>query len=152
MSEYDKSLQVADDKGFEEVDNPIFYANPFMYSPEIEANCKFIGKHYGLYNQLEKLQEELDELDYELHHVLRLKEHLDAGDYDNTSDFNEDNNRAMYHLAEELADLIVVSKTLFSLKPELASLVEAFIKMKSTRQVYRITTKDDDVGSVTYDD
>lgn len=148
MSKNDKTLQVAE----EEVDNTILYANPFMYYPEVEANCKFIGKHYGLYNQLEKLQEELDELDYELYKVLRLKDTLDVGEYDSISDFNEDNNRAMYHLAEELADMIVVSKTIFSLKPELASLVDAFIKMKSTRQVYRITTKDDDVGSVTYDD
>lgn len=147
MSKYDTTLQLA-----EEVESPILYANPFMYSPEIEANCKFIGKHYGLYNQLEKLQEELDELDCELYQVLRLKDTLDVGEYDSISDFNEDNNRAMYHLAEELADMIVVSKTIFSLKPELASLVDAFIKMKSTRQVYRITTKDDDVGSVTYDD
>lgn len=139
--------------------NPIFYKGSVIgcdYRTE-EKIC-FIGKHYGFWKQLEKLNEETDELRHELLTLLSIKDAYDAGDYENESDedctgedyFKMDITHQFYKTAEEIADTIVVIKTILSEKPELANLVESFINMKTTRQVYRIATDCELVGMTSY--
>ena len=124
----------------------------------IEDRINFIGKHYGFWNQLEKLNEETDELRHELLTLLSMKDAYDAGDYENEADedgtaedyFKMDTTHQFYKTAEELADTIVVIKTILSEKPELANLVESFMSMKTARQAYRIATDCDLVGMTSY--
>lgn len=139
--------------------NPIFNNGSVIgcdYRTE-EKIC-FIGKHYGFWKQLEKLNEETDELRHELLTLLSIKDAYDAGDYENEADedgtaedyFKMDTTHQLYKTAEEIADTIVVIKTILSEKPELANLVEAFMNMKTTRQAYRIATDCDLVGMTSY--
>lgn len=111
---------------------------------------RFIGSHYGFSNQIEKLREELDELWSVLSNITAMESSFEDGEYDTDEDFTQDMSRELYHLAEEMADVCVVIKTLLAEKPELSALVEAFITMKVTRQAYRIATKDPDTGAIEY--
>lgn len=111
---------------------------------------RFIGAHYDFSNQIEKLDEELDELKHVLFNITSMEASFEDGDYDTDEEFTQDMDRELYHLAEEMADVCVVIKTLLAEKPELSSLVEAFIIMKVTRQAYRIATKDPDTGAIEY--
>ena len=123
-----------------------------------EKKICFIGKHYGFWKQLEKLNEETDELRHELLTLLSIKDAYDAGDYENEADedgtgedyFKMDTTHQFYKTAEEIADTIVVIKTILSEKPELANLVESFMNLKTTRQVYRIATDCELVGMTSY--
>ena len=139
--------------------NPIFDKGSVIgcdYRTE-EKIC-FIGKHYGFWKQLEKLNEETDELRHELLTLLSIKDAYDAGDYENEADedgtgedyFKMDTTHQFYKTAEEIADTIVVIKTILSEKPELANLVESFMNLKTTRQVYRIATDCELVGMTSY--
>lgn len=139
--------------------NPIFNMNNVIGCDyRIEDKIHFIGKHYGFWKQLEKLNEETDELRHEVLNLLSMKDAYDAGDYENESDedgtaedyFKMDTTHQFYKTAEEIADTIVVIKTLIAEKPELANLVEAFMSMKTTRQAYRIATGYDFVGMTEY--
>lgn len=139
--------------------NPIFdRGNVIGCDYRTEEKICFIGKHYGFWKQLEKLNEETDELRHELLTLLSIKDAYDAGDYDNEADedgtaedyFKMDTTHQFYKTAEEIADTIVVIKTLIAEKPELANLVEAFMNMKTTRQVYRIATDCELVGMTSY--
>lgn len=139
--------------------NPIFdRGNVIGCDYRIEEKICFIGKHYGFWKQLEKLNEETDELRHEVLTLLSMKDAYDAGDYENEADedgtaeyyFKMDTTHQLYKTAEEIADTIVVIKTLIAEKPELANLVEAFMKMKTTRQAYRIATDCDLVGMTSY--
>lgn len=139
--------------------NPIFdRGNVIGCDYRTEEKICFIGKHYGFWKQLEKLNEETDELRHELLTLLSIKDAYDAGDYDNEADedgtaedyFKMDTTHQLYKTAEEIADTIVVIKTILVEKPELANLVEAFMNMKTTRQVYRIATDCDLVGMTSY--
>lgn len=139
--------------------NPIFdRGNVLGCDYRTEEKICFIGKHYGFWKQLEKLNEETDELRHELLTLLSIKDAYDAGDYDNEADedgtaedyFKMDTTHQFYKTAEEIADTIVVIKTILSEKPELANLVEAFMNMKTTRQAYRIATDCELVGMTSY--
>lgn len=139
--------------------NPIFdRGNVLDCGYRIEEKICFIGKHYGFWKQLEKLNEETDELRHELLTLLSIKDAYDAGDYENEADedgtaedyFKMDTTHQLYKTAEEIADTIVVIKTILSEKPELANLVEAFMNLKTTRQAYRIATDCDLVGMTSY--
>lgn len=116
----------------------------------IAEMIRFIGKHYGFNNQIEKLDEELNELQHVLFNIMSIEAAFEDGDYDTDEEFTQDIDRELYHLAEEMSDVCVVIKTLLAEKPELSSLVEAFINMKVTRQAYRIATKDPDTGATEY--
>ena len=139
--------------------NPIFDKGSVIgcdYRTE-EKIC-FIGKHYGFWKQLEKLNEETDELRHELLTLLSIKDAYDAGDYENEADedgtaedyFKMDTTHQFYKTAEEIADTIVVIKTILSEKPEMANLVESFMNMKTTRQAYRIAMDCELVGMTSY--
>lgn len=139
--------------------NPIFdRGNVIGCDYRTEEKICFIGKHYGFWKQLEKLNEETDELRYELLTLLSIKDAYDAGDYENEADedgtaedyFKMDTTHQFYKTAEEIADTIVVIKTILSEKPELANLVESFMNLKTTRQVYRIATDCELVGMTSY--
>lgn len=139
--------------------NPIFdRGNVIGCDYRIEEKIRFIGKHYGFWKQLEKLNEETDELRHELLTLLSIKDAYDAGDYANEADedgtgedyFKMDTTHQLYKTAEEIADTIVVIKTILSEKPEMANLVESFINFKTTRQVYRIATDCELVGMTSY--
>lgn len=139
--------------------NPIFNMNNVIGCDyRTEDKIRFIGKHYGFWKQLEKLNEEIDELRHELLTLLSIKDAYDAGDYENEADedgtaedyFKMDTTHQLYKTAEEIADTIVVIKTLIAEKPELANLVEAFMNMKTARQCYRIETGCDLVGMTEY--
>jgi hypothetical protein len=139
--------------------NPIFnMGNVIGCDYRTEEKICFIGKHYGFWKQLEKLNEETDELRHEVLTLLSMKDAYDAGDYENEADedgtaedyFNMDTAHQFYKTAEEIADTIVVIKTLIAEKPELANLVAAFMDMKTTRQAYRIATDCDLVGMTSY--
>jgi hypothetical protein len=139
--------------------NPIFNMNNVIGCDyRTEDKIHFIGKHYGFWKQLEKLSEETDELRHEVLTLLSMKDAYDAGDYENEADedgtaedyFKMDTTHQFYKTAEEIADTIVVIKTLIAEKPELANLVEAFMNMKTTRQAYRIATDCDLVGMTSY--
>lgn len=139
--------------------NPIFNKNIVIGCDyRTEDKICFIGKHYGFWKQLEKLNEETDELRHELLTLLSIKDAYDAGDYENEADedgtaedyFKMDTTHQLYKTAEEIADTIVVIKTILSEKPELANLVESFMNMKTTRQAYRIATDCDTVGMTEY--
>lgn len=87
---------------------------------EQKQQCKQIHKYYGTENQLEKLKEELNEL------------------YEAVVDFQENQSEAnRNHLAEELADVEIVSK---QVKSAVAGdeLVNQFIQYKLNRQLKRI--------------
>lgn len=87
---------------------------------EQKQQCKQIFKRYGAENQLEKLKEELNEL------------------YEAVVDFQENQSEAnRNHLAEELADVEIVSK---QIKSSVVGdeLVNQFIQYKLTRQLKRI--------------
>ena len=87
-----------------------------------------------------------------------MKDAYDAGDYENEADedgtaedyFKMDTTHQFYKTAEELADTLVVIKTIIDEKPELAKLVASFVQMKTTRQCYRIATGCDLVGMTSY--
>lgn len=132
--------------------NPILEGAPSLCCENyrIAEMIRFIGKHYGFNNQIEKLDEELTELQQVLFTIMSLESAFEDGDYDTDEEFTQDMNRELYHLAEEMSDVCVVIKTLLEEKPELSSLVEAFINMKVTRQAYRIATKDPDAGATEY--
>lgn len=132
--------------------NPILEGAPTLCCENyrIAEMIRFIGKHYGFNNQIEKLEEELNELQHVLFTIMSLEAAFEDGDYDTDEEFTQDMNRELYHLAEEMSDVCVVIKTLLAEKPELSSLVEAFINMKVTRQAYRIATKDPDTGAIEY--
>lgn len=139
--------------------NPIFnMGNVIGCDYRTEEKICFIGKHYGFWKQLEKLNEETDELRHEVLTLLSMKDAYDAGDYENEADedgtaedyFKMDTTHQLYKTAEEIADTIVVIKTLIAEKPELANLVAAFMDMKTTRQAYRIATDCDLVGMTSY--
>lgn len=139
--------------------NPIFNRGTAIDCDyRTEDRICFIGKHYGFWKQLEKLNEETDELRHELLTLLSIKAAYDAGDYENEADedgtaedyFKMDTTHQLYKTAEEIADTIVVIKTILSEKPELANLVESFMNMKTTRQVYRIATDCELVGMTSY--
>lgn len=132
--------------------NPILEGDPTLCCENyrIAEMIRFIGKHYGFNNQIEKLDEELNELQHVLFTIMSLEAAFEDGDYDTDEEFTQDMNRELYHLAEEMSDVCVVIKTLLAEKPELSSLVEAFINMKVTRQAYRIATKDPDTGAIEY--
>lgn len=143
----------ASDKG-----NPLFERWRGVCDCDDDQMIYFIGKHYGFWKQLEKLSEEIDELRHEVLTLLSMKAAYDAGDYENESDedgtsedyFKMDTTHQFYKTAEEIADAIVVIKTLLVEKPELAKLLNAFIKLKTTRQAYRIATDCDLVGMTSY--
>lgn len=87
---------------------------------EQKQQCKQIFEQYGEENQLEKLKEELNEL------------------YEAVVDFQENQSEAnRNHLAEELADVEIVSK---QVKSAVAGdeLVNQFIQYKLNRQLKRI--------------
>ena len=139
--------------------NPIFNMNNVIGCDyRIEDRIRFIGRHYGFWKQFEKLNEETDELRHEVLTLLSMKDAYDAGDYENEADedgtaedyFKMDTTHQLYKTAEEIADTIVVIKTLIAEKPELANLVEAFMNMKTARQAYRIATGYDFVGMTEY--
>lgn len=132
--------------------NPIFEGAPTLCCENyrIAEMIRFIGSHYGFNNQIEKLDEELDELKHVIFNITSIEASFEDGDYDTDEEFTQDMDRELYHLAEEMADVCVVIKTLLAEKPELSSLVEAFINMKVTRQAYRIATKDPDTGAIEY--
>ena len=139
--------------------NPIFdRGNVLGCDYRTEEKIRFIGKHYGFWKQLEKLNEETDELRHELLTLLSIKDAYDAGDYENESDedgtgedyFKMDTTHQFYKTAEEIADTIVVIKTILSEKPEMANLVESFMNLKTTRQAYRIATDCELVGMTSY--
>lgn len=132
--------------------NPILEGAPTLCCENyrIAEMIRFIGKHYGFNNQIEKLDEELDELKHVLFNITSTEASFEDGDYDTDEEFTQDMDRELYHLAEEMADVCVVIKTLLAEKPELSALVEAFITMKVTRQAYRIATKDPDTGAIEY--
>lgn len=132
--------------------NPILDGAPTLCCENyrVAEMIRFIGSHYGFNNQIEKLDEELDELKHVLFNITSMEASFEDGDYDTDEEFTQDMARELYHLAEEMADVCVVIKTLLSEKPELSSLVEAFITMKVTRQAYRIATKDPDTGAIEY--
>ena len=139
--------------------NPIFdRGNVLGCDYRTEEKICFIGKHYGFWKQLEKLNEETDELRHELLTLLSIKDAYDAGDYENEADedgtaedyFKMDTTHQFYKTAEEIADTIIVIKTILSEKPEMANLVESFMNLKTTRQVYRIATDCELVGMTSY--
>lgn len=139
--------------------NPIFdRGNVIGCDYRTEEKICFIGKHYGFWKQLEKLNEETDELRHELLTLLSIKDAYDAGDYENEADedgiaedyFKMDTTHQFYKTAEEIADTIIVIKTILSEKPEMANLVESFMNLKTTRQVYRIATDCELVGMTSY--
>lgn len=132
--------------------NPILDGAPTLCCENyrVAEMIRFIGAHYGFNNQVEKLDEELDELKHVLFNITSMEASFEDGDYDTDEEFTQDMSRELYHLAEEMADVCVVIKTLLSEKPELSALVEAFITMKVTRQAYRIATKDPDTGAIEY--
>ena len=132
--------------------NPILEGAPTLCCENyrIAEMIRFIGKHYSFNNQIEKLDEELDELKHVLFNITAMEASFEDGDYDTDEEFTQDMDRELYHLAEEMSDVCVVIKTLLAEKPELSSLVEAFINMKVTRQAYRIATKDPDTGAIEY--
>jgi NTP pyrophosphatase (non-canonical NTP hydrolase) len=87
---------------------------------EQKQQCKQIFKRYGTENQLEKLKEELNEL------------------YEAVVDFQENPSEAnRNHLAEELADVEIVSK---QIKSAVAGdeVVNQFVQYKLNRQLKRI--------------
>ena len=149
----DKDISVA---GYSE--NPLFDNRDRIFDYDDEQTVHFIGKHYGFWKQLEKLKEEIDELRHEVWALLSMKDAYDAGDYENEADedgtaedyFKMDTSHQLYKTAEEIADTLVVIKTILVEKPELNKLVEAFVKMKTTRQAYRIATDCDTVGMTEY--
>lgn len=132
--------------------NPILDGAPTLCCENyrVAEMIRFIGAHYGFSNQVEKLDEELDELKHVLFNITSMEASFKDGDYDTDEEFTQDMARELYHLAEEMADVCVVIKTLLAEKPELSALVEAFITMKVTRQAYRIATKDPDTGAIEY--
>ena len=132
--------------------NPILDGSPTLCCENyrVAEMIRFIGSHYGFSNQIEKLDEELDELKHVLFNITSMEASFEDGDYDTDEEFTQDMSRELYHLAEEMADVCVVIKTLLAEKPELSALVEAFITMKVTRQAYRIATKDPDTGAIEY--
>lgn len=132
--------------------NPILDGAPTLCCENyrVAEMIRFIGAHYGFNNQVEKLDEELEELKHVLFNITSMEASFEDGDYDTDEEFTQDMARELYHLAEEMADVCVVIKTLLAEKPELSSLVEAFITMKVTRQAYRIATKDPDTGAIEY--
>lgn len=132
--------------------NPILEGAPTLCfeNYRVAEMIRFIGSHYGFSNQIEKLLEELDELWSVLSNIRSMEASFEDGEYDTDEEFTQDMSRELYHLAEEMADVCVVIKTLLAEKPELSSLVEAFINMKVTRQAYRIATKDPDTGAIEY--
>ena len=132
--------------------NPILEGAPTLCCENyrVAEMIRFIGSHYGFSNQVEKLDEELDELKHVLFNITSMEGSFEDGDYDTDEEFTQDMARELYHLAEEMADVCVVIKTLLAEKPELSALVEAFITMKVTRQAYRIATKDPDTGAIEY--
>lgn len=132
--------------------NPILDGAPTLCCENyrVAEMIRFIGSHYGFSNQIEKLDEELDELKHVLFNITAMEASFEDGDYDTDEEFTQDMSRELYHLAEEMADVCVVIKTLLAEKPELSALVEAFITMKVTRQAYRIATKDPDTGAIEY--
>lgn len=132
--------------------NPILYGAPTLCCENyrVAEMIRFIGAHYGFNNQIEKLYEELDELKHVLFNITSMEASFEDGEYDTDEEFTQDMSRELYHLAEEMADVCVVIKTLLAEKPELSALVEAFITMKVTRQAYRIATKDPDTGAIEY--
>lgn len=132
--------------------NPILDGAPTLCCENyrVAEMIRFIGSHYGFSNQVEKLDEELDELKHVLFNITSMEASFEDGDYDTDEEFTQDMSRELYHLAEEMADVCVVIKTLLAEKPELSALVEAFITMKVTRQAYRIATKDLDTGAIEY--
>lgn len=132
--------------------NPILDGAPTLCCENyrVAEMIRFIGSHYGFSNQVEKLDEELDELKHVLFNITSMEASFEDGDYDTDEEFTQDMSRELYHLAEEMADVCVVIKTLLAEKPELSALVEAFITMKVTRQAYRIATKDPDTGAIEY--
>lgn len=132
--------------------NPILDGAPTLCCENyrVAEMIRFIGSHYGFSNQVEKLDEELDELKHVLFNITSMEASFEDGEYDTDEDFTKDMSRELYHLAEEMADVCVVIKTLLAEKPELSALVEAFITMKVTRQAYRIATKDPDTGAIEY--
>lgn len=132
--------------------NPILDGAPTLCCENyrVAEMIRFIGAHYGFSNQVEKLLEELDELWSVLSNIRSMESSFEDGEYDTDEDFTQDMSRELYHLAEEMADVCVVIKTLLAEKPELSALVEAFITMKVTRQAYRIATKDPDTGAIEY--
>lgn len=132
--------------------NPILDGAPTLCCENyrVAEMIRFIGSHYGFSNQIEKLDEELDELKHVLFNITSMEASFEDGEYDTDEDFTQDMSRELYHLAEEMADVCVVIKTLLAEKPELSALVEAFITMKVTRQAYRIATKDPDTGAIEY--
>jgi hypothetical protein len=149
----DKDISVA---GYSE--NPLFDNRDRIFDYDDEQMVHFIGKHYGFWKQLEKLNEETDELRHEVLTLLSMKDAYDAGDYENEADedgtaedyFKMDTAHQFYKTAEEIADTLVVIKTILVEKPELNKLVESFVKMKTTRQAYRIATGYDFVGMTSY--
>lgn len=87
---------------------------------EQKKQCSNIFKHYGAENQLEKLKEELNEL------------------YKAVADFQENQSETnRNHLAEELADVEIMSK---QIKSAVAGdeLVNQFVQYKLNRQLKRI--------------
>lgn len=132
--------------------NPILDGAPTLCCENyrVAEMIRFIGSHYGFSNQIEKLDEELDELKHVIFNITSMEASFEDGDYDTDEEYTQDMSRELYHLAEEMADVCVVIKTLLSEKPELSALVEAFITMKVTRQAYRIATKDPDTGAIEY--
>lgn len=132
--------------------NPILDGAPTLCCENyrVAEMVRFIGAHYGFSNQVEKLLEELDELWSVLSNIRSMEASFEDDEYDTEEDFTQDMSRELYHLAEEMADVCVVIKTLLAEKPELSALVEAFITMKVTRQAYRIATKDPDTGAIEY--
>ncbi len=93
---------------------------------EQKKQCSNIFKHYGTENQLEKLKEELNEL------------------YEAVADFQENQSEAnRNHLAEELADVEIVSK---QIKSAVAGdeLVNDYVQQKLSRQLKRIEQEEKD--------
>jgi hypothetical protein len=87
---------------------------------EQKQQCKQIFKHYGTENQLEKLKEELNEL------------------YEAVVDFQENQSEVnRNHLAEELADVEIVSKQIKSAVVG-DEIVNQFVQYKLNRQLKRI--------------
>ena len=93
---------------------------------EQKLQCKQIFEHYGEDNQLEKLKEELNEL------------------YEAVVDFQKNQSEAnRNHLAEELADVEIVSK---QIKSAVAGeeLVNNYVQQKLSRQLKRIEQEEKD--------
>lgn len=91
------------------------------YERAFEMRLRFLGAHYGLRHQLEKTQEELQELDE------AIEEH---------KQFHNELTRA--HIAEEVADVLVTCKQILGLMGIKENEILRRASFKVDRQLWRI--------------